>query len=56
MGEPGAASCPSRLAPPAGDARAFADRVAAACGRVLGGALASVILHGSLVLGDYTPG
>jgi hypothetical protein len=34
----------------------FAERVAATCAGVLGEILASVILHGSLVMGDYVPG
>lgn len=34
----------------------FAERVAAVCARVLGEILSSVILHGSLVMGDYVPG
>ncbi len=39
-----------------GGAVAFAERFAAACSGVLGKRLGSVILHGSLVLGGYTPG
>jgi Nucleotidyltransferase domain len=34
----------------------FADRSAHACADVLGDTLVGAILHGSLVLGDYTPG
>ena len=34
----------------------FAERVAAVCARVLGDVVRSVILHGSLALGDYVPG
>jgi hypothetical protein len=34
----------------------FAERMAAACARVLGELVGSVILHGSLVMGDYIPG
>ena len=39
-----------------GDALAFAGRIAAICSQVLGETLASVIVHGSLALDDYTPG
>lgn len=38
----------------ADEAAAFAERVSTICSRVLGDGLASVVLHGSLVLGDYT--
>jgi hypothetical protein len=34
----------------------FAERVTAVCARVLGELVGSVILHGSLVMGDYIPG
>jgi Domain of unknown function (DUF4111)/Nucleotidyltransferase domain len=34
----------------------FAERLATVCSRMLGEAVSSVILHGSLVLGDYQPG
>jgi hypothetical protein len=39
----------------AGEALALAERTAAICSEVLGEILASVIVHGSLVLGDYAP-
>jgi len=39
-----------------GDPVAVAERIAEVCARSLGDALASVVLHGSLALGDYTPG
>ena len=38
------------------DALAHAERIAAVCERVLGETVRSVILHGSLALGDYVPG
>jgi hypothetical protein len=38
------------------DALAYADTLAHASSRALGDALAAVILHGSLTLGDYLPG
>ena len=34
----------------------LAEEIAAACSELLGDRLVAVILHGSLVLGDYTPG
>lgn len=37
------------------DAFAVAERIAAICSRVLGETIASLILHGSLALGDFTP-
>jgi Domain of unknown function (DUF4111)/Nucleotidyltransferase domain len=40
----------------AGDALAYADTLAHASARALGDALAAVVLHGSLTLGDYLPG
>jgi hypothetical protein len=40
----------------ASEALAFAERIAATCRQVLGEILTSVIVHGSLVLDDYTPG
>jgi Domain of unknown function (DUF4111)/Nucleotidyltransferase domain len=46
---------PTTSAGEAARAVAVAERVAAACSRVLPGNLLSVILHGSLVLGDYLP-
>jgi predicted nucleotidyltransferase len=47
---------PSRVSADAASALGCSERVAAICSRVLGEIVASVILHGSLVLGDYTPG
>jgi hypothetical protein len=38
------------------DALRFADRLVAITTRALGGSVATVILHGSLVLGDYVAG
>lgn len=38
------------------DALAYADTLAHASSRALGDALAAVVLHGSLTLGDYLPG
>lgn len=38
------------------DALWFAERMARACADLLGDTLVGAILHGSLVLGDYTPG
>jgi hypothetical protein len=35
---------------------AFAERLADCCANVLGDRVVAVILHGSLVLGDFTPG
>jgi predicted nucleotidyltransferase len=40
----------------ASDALAFAERITAISWQVLGETLASVIVHGSLALDDYTPG
>jgi predicted nucleotidyltransferase len=40
----------------AAEAAALAGEIAAACSELLGERLVDVILHGSLVLGDYTPG
>jgi Nucleotidyltransferase domain len=40
----------------ASNALAFAERIAASCWQVLDEILASVIVHGSLALDDYTPG
>ena len=40
----------------ADEAAALAAEIAAACSEVLGDRLVAVILHGSLVLGDYSPG
>jgi hypothetical protein len=37
------------------DALEFAERIAAICSRVLGEIVASLIVHGSVALGDYTP-
>jgi Domain of unknown function (DUF4111)/Nucleotidyltransferase domain len=37
-------------------ARRFAETLAGSCATALGGAVAGVILHGSLTLGDYLPG
>lgn len=37
-------------------ARAFADRITACCSRALGTQLVASILHGSLTMGDFTPG
>jgi predicted nucleotidyltransferase len=37
-------------------ALAFAERISASCGQVLDEILASVVVHGSLALDDYTPG
>jgi hypothetical protein len=39
-----------------GDPLAFAERIAAICRQVLGEILASVIVHGSIALDNYTPG
>jgi predicted nucleotidyltransferase len=37
------------------DALASAERIAAICSRVLGEIVASLVVHGSLALDDYTP-
>jgi predicted nucleotidyltransferase len=47
---------PAASSSDASDALAFAQRIAASCRRVLNETLASVIVHGSLALDDYTPG
>jgi hypothetical protein len=46
----------ARERPHAGDPLAVAERSAAICAHELGGTLVSVILHGSLTLGDYVRG
>jgi predicted nucleotidyltransferase len=46
---------PTTSAGDAARAIALAERISATCSRVLRGNLLSVILHGSLVLGDYLP-
>jgi hypothetical protein len=46
---------PAESSSDAGDALARADRIAAICRQVPGKILASVIVHGSLALDDFTP-
>ena len=55
MGVPVLAQAPLTGAS-AHDALAYADTLAHASSRALGNGLAAVILHGSLMLGDYLPG
>ena len=55
MGVPVLAQAPLTGAS-AHDALAYADTLAHASSRALGDALAAVVLHGSLTLGDYLPG
>jgi hypothetical protein len=45
---------PSESSSHARDALEFAERIAAICSRVLGEIVASLVVHGSLALGDYT--
>ena len=46
---------PAESSSDAGDALARAERIAAICRQVPGKILASVIVHGSLALDDFTP-
>jgi hypothetical protein len=52
----GARPVRGRRAPGVTGALAFGERIAALCARVLGDVVRSMILHGSLALGDYAPG
>jgi hypothetical protein len=49
-------SPPAPVPTSAEPARRFAETLAGSCATALGGAVAGVILHGSLTLGDYLPG
>jgi hypothetical protein len=57
LGEPQSATSSGRfVGTSSGAALRFAVTLAHCCAGALGGAVAGVILHGSLTLGDYIPG
>lgn len=56
MGLPVLAQAPLTGTASAQEALGFAEALAQAASRVLGDAVAGVVLHGSLALGDYLPG